>query len=142
MSNKEPLYSWTSFPFVEFPISSALVLAFFVLVAVFVFSITYNVFWVLLSLIFLFSSLFAYFAPTVYKFYDDHVFLRVGIFKRTRKYSEFKCFYADKKGVMLSTFNRPRGLDRFRGQSIRFTKNQDERDEILKFLDEKIGNKF
>jgi len=142
MSNKKPIYSWTSFPFAESPISSALVLAFFVLVAVFVYSITYKIFWVLLSLVFLFSSLFAYFVPTVYKFYDDHIFFKVGVFSRERKYSEFKCFYADKKGVMLSTFSRPRGLDRFRGQSVRFTRNQDERDEILTFLDEKIGNKF
>ncbi len=96
----------------------------------------------MLSLAFLFSSLFAYFVPTFYKFYDDHLFIQVGIFKRERNYSEFKCFYADKKGVMLSTFNRPRGLDRFRGQSVRFTKKQAERDDIMQFLEEKIGNRF
>lgn len=68
--------------------------------------------------------------------------MKVLVFKRERKYSEFKCFYVDKKGVMLSTFARPRGLDRFRGQSIRFTKEQKEKEEMLKFLDEKIGNRF
>ena len=142
MSNKNPIYSWISYPFVETPLSSGLVLAFFVLAAVFVYSITTNVYWVLLSLVFLFSSLFSFFVPTYYEFYDDHVFVKVLVFKRERKYSEFKCFYADKKGVLLSTFSRPRGLDRFRGQSVRFSKSQDEREQIMEFLDEKIGNRF
>jgi hypothetical protein len=142
MSNNKPLYAWISFPFVEFPLSGALVLAFFVLAAVFVYTITLNFFWVLLSMIFLFSSLFSFFVPTYYEFYEDHLFVKVLVFKRERKYNEFKCFYADKKGVMLSTFNRPRGLDRFRGQSVRFTKAQDEKEQIMEFLNEKIGNKF
>jgi len=142
MSNNKPIYKWISFPFIEFPLSAAFVLAFFVLAAVFVYSITLNFFWVLLSMVFLFSSLFSFFVPTYYEFYDDHVFVKVLVFKRERKYNEFKCFYADKKGVMLSTFNRPRGLDRFRGQSIRFTKTQDEKEQIMEFLDEKIGNRF
>jgi len=142
MSNNKPIYKWISFPFIEFPLSAAFVLAFFVLAAVFVYSITLNFFWVLLSMVFLFSSLFSFFVPTYYEFYDDHLFVKVLVFKRERKYNEFKCFYADKKGVMLSTFNRPRGLDRFRGQSIRFTKAQDEKEQIMEFLDEKIGNRF
>ena len=142
MSNKEQLYHWISFPFVETPLSSVLVIAFFALVAIFVHSVTINFFWVLLSLVFLFSSLFSYFVPTYYDLYDDHVFVKVLVFKRQRKYNEFKCFYADKKGVMLGTFSRPRGLDRFRGQSIRFSKNQEEREEIMAFLNEKIGNKY
>lgn len=142
MSNKKQIYAWISFPFVEFPLSAALVLAFFVLAAVFVYSITLNLYWVLLSMVFLFSSLFSFFVPTYYEFYDEHIFVKVLVFKRERKYNEFKCFYADKKGVMLSTFNRPRGLDRFRGQSVRFTKAQDEKEKIIEFLNEKIGNKY
>jgi len=139
---KKPIFSWVSFPLIEFPIYSIFVSAFFILAAIFVFTITHNLFWVLLSLFFLFSSLFSYFVPTYYEFYEDYVFIKVLVFKRERKYSEFKCFYADKKGVMLSTFGKPRGLDRFRGQSIRFTKKQKEREEVLNFLDEKIGNRY
>jgi predicted membrane protein len=139
---EKPIFFWISFPLVEFPFQSLFVFAFLVLAAVFVYTITYNFFWVLLALLFLFTSLFSYFVPTYYEFYEDYVFIKVLVFKRERKYSEFKCFYADKKGVMLSTFARPRALDRFRGQSIRFTKEQQEREEVLRFLDEKIGNRF
>jgi len=139
---KKQIFSWISFPLVEFPIQSLFIFAFFILVAIFVFTITHNFFWVLLSLFFLFSSLLSYFVPTYYEFYEDYVFIKALVFKRERKYTEFKCFYVDKKGIMLSTFARPRGLDRFRGQSIRFTKEQKEKENILKFLDEKIGNRF
>ena len=139
---EKSIFSWISFPLVEFPLQSFFVISFFILSAIFVYTITLNFFWVLLSLIFLFSSLFSYFVPTYYKFYDNYVFIKVLIFNRERKYNEFKCFYVDKKGIMLSTFARPRGIDRFRGQSIRFTKEQKEKENILNFLDEKIGNRF
>ena len=139
---EKPIFDWISFPLVEFPIQSLLVFAFFLLTVVFVYTITHNFFWVLLSLFFLFTSLFSYFVPTYYEFYEDYLFVKVLIFKHERKYSEFKCFYVDKKGVMLSTFSRPRRLDRFRGQSIRFSKKQKERDKVLHFLNEKIGNHF
>jgi len=130
MSNKKPIYKWISFPLLNFPYRQLS----FLLFLLFSSSIClhdYTKF--LLGSTFYgfpFSSLFSFFVPTYYKFYDDHVFVKLLVFKRERKYNEFKCFYADKKGVMLSTFNRPRGLDRFRGQSIRFTKAQDEREQI------------
>ena len=139
---KKHKISWISFPLIEFPIQTLFLFCFLILVAFFVFTITHNLFWVLLSLFFLFTSLFSYFVPTYYEFYENYLFVKVLVFKRERKYSEFKCFYVDKKGVMLSTFARPRGLDRFRGQSIRFTKEQKEKEEVLKFLDDKIGNRF
>ena len=59
-----------------------------------------------------------------------------------KKYVDFGCFYADKKGVMLSTFKKPRRLDNFRGQSVRFSKNQKEKEELLKLLENKIGKRF
>ncbi|RLC48951.1 MAG: hypothetical protein DRZ79_06615, partial [Candidatus Cloacimonadota bacterium] len=64
------------------------------------------------------------------------------IIKVEKKYSDFRCYYADKKGVMLGTFSRPRRLDNFRGQSIRFSKTQEEKERLFKLLDEKIGKRF
>ncbi|MBC8313094.1 MAG: hypothetical protein H8E33_02460 [Candidatus Cloacimonetes bacterium] len=142
MSDLKSQISWTSFPLIENPLQSFLLLAFFILVVLFVFEITKNIFWIFISLFFLISSLFSYFIPTTYKFYDKFLQIQYLFFSRDRKHSEFKCFYADKKGVMLSTFSRPRKLDRFRGQSIRFSKKQEEREKVLQFLDEKIGNRF
>lgn len=141
-SGKEALYSWKSFPFIEFPFQSVLLILFFILCSIFVSSLTRNVFWILFSNAILIGSLFPYFVITKYTFFNDHLKVKYFLFTRERKYSEFKCFYADKKGIMLGTFAKPRGLDRFRGQSIRFTKKQTEKDEILDFFQKKIGNKY
>lgn len=62
--------------------------------------------------------------------------------KVERKYKDFGCFYSDKHGVMLSTFKTPRRLDPFRGLSVRFSKTQSEKDELLKFLENKIGKRY
>lgn len=142
MSNKKSLYSWISFPLIEFPLSSIFLILFLALCSIFVASLTYNIFWIIFSLLLLIGSLFPYFIKTEYKFYDDHLVVKYFKFLRLRKYSEFKCFYADKKGLMLSTFAKPRGLDRFRGQSIRFTKSQNEREFIIEFFEKKIGNRY
>lgn len=141
-SKEKPQYSWISFPFVEFPLHSLLLTLFFVLVAYFVYTVTSSPFWVILSLIFLFGSLLPYFIPTEYRFYDDHIVVSYIGFENKNQYSKYKCFYADKKGIMLSTFKKPRRLDRFRGQSIRFTKLQSEREEIMNFLETKIDKRY
>jgi ABC-type multidrug transport system fused ATPase/permease subunit len=141
MPNK-PLITWKSFPLIEFPLKSLLVVGVFIITGIFIYTVTSSMFWVILALIFLFISLIPYFVPSYYSLYDDYLVAKVLVYKRKRQYSEFKCFYADKRGVMLSTFSRPRGLDRFRGQSLRFSKIQEERDLVLKFFEEKIGNRF
>ena len=87
-----------------------------------------------------FVSLLPYFMPTTYEFYEDKIRIIYWVVKVERKYSDFGCYYVDKKGVMLSTFTRPRRLDSFRGQSIRFSKTKEEKEELLKILSEKIGN--
>jgi hypothetical protein len=83
-----------------------------------------------------------YFVPTTYYFFDEGFLVQYPIFKIQKKYKEYPCFYSDYNGIMLSTFTRPRRLDTFRGQSIRFSKNKAERDEIITFLKEKIGKQY
>lgn len=58
-----------------------------------------------------------------------------------KRYDDFRCYYSDEKGVMLGTFRRPRWLDRFRGQSLRFSQSKAEKEELLQLLERKIGNK-
>jgi hypothetical protein len=62
--------------------------------------------------------------------------------KVQRPYKDFGCFYSDKHGVMLSTFKAPRRLDPFRGMSIRYSKDQLEKKELLDFLAIKIGKRY
>lgn len=86
-------------------------------------------------------SLITYFIPTNYALHDDYIEVYYWFVRVTRPYSDFGCYYEDKKGVMLSTFKRPSRLDPFRGLSLRFSKTQDEKEKLLDVLDDKIGNK-
>ena len=145
MSNK-PVLSWTSHPLKDFPLSSILLLIFILLISIGLWEITFRswempLFFYLGMLVFI-VTLFPYFIPTKYEFYDEKIVIFYFIIRIEKRYEDFGCFYADKKGVMLSTFKKPRRLDSFRGQSIRFSKDQSEKEELLKFLELKIGNKF
>jgi hypothetical protein len=59
--------------------------------------------------------------------------------KIEKKYADFRSFYYDKKGIMLSPFLKPSRLDGFRGQSLRFSKTKTEKEEVIAFLKTKIG---
>jgi len=87
-------------------------------------------------------TLIPYFIPTRYEFYDEKIIIFYLMIRIEKRYEDYGCFYSDKKGVMLSTFKKPRRLDSFRGQSIRFSRDQSEKEELMKLLENKIGKRF
>jgi hypothetical protein len=95
-----------------------------------------------LGLALVYGNLIPYFIITEYFLYEDEIQVRYIFFKIKRSWSDFGCFYKDKRGVMLSTFKMPRRLDPFRGQSLRFSKSQAEVPELLDFLEQKIGKRY
>ncbi|OQX70930.1 MAG: hypothetical protein B6D62_03200 [Candidatus Cloacimonas sp. 4484_275] len=145
MSNK-PILNWISYPFKDNPATSVLLILFYLIISIGLWQIAVvtwemPLFFYLGILVFTISLL-PYFIPTKYEFFDDKIVITYFIIKVEKKYSDFRCYYADKKGVMLGTFSRPRRLDNFRGQSIRFSKTQEEKERLFKLLDEKIGKRF
>ncbi|MCD4796420.1 MAG: hypothetical protein K8R49_04525 [Candidatus Cloacimonetes bacterium] len=144
MSNNEPNLSWTSHPLRDYPLTSIILILFIIVLSaglwqIAVVSWDMPLFFYLGMGIFCFS-LITYFIPTNYEFYEDKIVIYYFFIRIERKYSDFGCFYLDKKGVMLSTFKTHRRLDSFRGQSVRFSKTRAEKDELLKLLKDKIGN--
>jgi hypothetical protein len=144
MSNNEPKLSWTSHPLRDYPLTSIVLIVFIIILSAALWQIAV-VSWEMPLFFYLgmgifFFSLITYFIPTRYEFYEDNIVIYYLFVRIERVYSNFGCFYTDKKGVMLSTFKAPRRLDSFRGQSIRFSKTRSEKDELIKLLNEKIGN--
>lgn len=145
MSHKQPLY-WKSWPFAERPFPSTLLIIFLIILNIMLYLIAV-VNWQIplyffLGSILMIVSLLPYFIMTEYWLLDTEVKVRYIFVTISRPYSDFGCFYHDKRGVMLSTFVRPRRLDPFRGLSLRFSKTQEEKDEVLQILKEKIGKQF
>ena len=146
MLNEKPKLSWTSHPFIDFPITSLVLIIIIIVIAIVLWKVavvTWDMplFYYLGFVIFVFSMI-TYFIPTRYEFYEMKIVIYYAMIKVERRYTDFKCFYADKKGIMLGTFRKPRKLDSFRGQSIRFSKHQTEKEDLIKLLEQKIGNKY
>ncbi len=142
----EPLVEWTSFPFVERQVVSFLLVLFLIGLSFLVWKIAviewgYPIFYyggMLLTI----CSLLPYFIETKYKLYDDRIVIKYLILKIERKMSDFGCFYIDKRGIMLGTFKSPRRLDRFRGQSLRFSARQSEKEEVIRILVNRFGKQY
>lgn len=153
MSNKKDkkadkiFFDFVSFPFVDRPRTSTLLIVFLVFLSFLLRYFIQNslllpITWFWVSMILILMSIWSYFIPSRYIFHERKVIAWYLFFKVERPYTDFGCFYSDKHGVMLSTFKTPRRLDPFRGMSIRYSKNQIEKQELLDFLAKKIGKRY
>ncbi len=144
--SREPLYKWKSWPFVERPLTSLVLVLFLCLLAVIVYRIAVigwqQPIYYIVGMLLVLANLVPYFIQTEYELYEDKYLARYLFMKISRPYSDFGCFYLDKRGIMLSTFKMPRRLDAFRGQSLRFSKNQEEKEAILAFLKTRIDRHY
>ncbi len=142
---EEPL-EWRSFPLVDYPKSSIFLSAFIIFFAWLLWDIAvvewHMFYYYLLGMLIFVLSLGNYFFPTYYIIDNNTVTIDYTITKIKKNFTDFRCFYADKKGVMLGTFMRPRRIDRFRGISIRFSKDQAEKDSLMKLLESKNLRKY
>ncbi|MGC9362250.1 MAG: hypothetical protein ACP5F3_04900 [Candidatus Syntrophosphaera sp.] len=144
--SREPLLTWRSWPFVERPLASVLLVLFLLFLAYFLWNITVEQWqqplYYILGMLLVLGSLLPYFIPTTYILYEYEIEVHYLFIKITRKYSDFGCFYSDKRGIMLSTFKMPRRLDTFRGQSLRFSKDRAEKEKLVEILTRKIGKQY
>jgi len=147
MSNKKiPILEWESYPLVENPIRSFILVVVMFAVISFLWIITVRIwetpYFYFLGIAFLLFPLLPYFILTRYQLFDYKIVVKYFFIKVERNYSDFNCYYVDKKGIMLGTFKMPRWLDSYRGQSLRFSKNQEEKNKLIDILEEKIGNRY
>lgn len=140
-------FDFVSFPFVDRPRTSTLLVVFLIFLSFLLRffienSLLLPITWFWVGMILILMSIWSYFIPSRYTFLETKVVAKYLFFKVERPYKDFGCFYSDKHGVMLSTFKTPRRLDPFRGMSIRYSKNQLEKEELLEFLAKKIGKRY
>lgn len=90
----------------------------------------------LLSTVFLIGSLYRYFIPFRYEFYDDRLVVTALFSRLTKPWSVFRSFYIDRNGVLLSPFAKPSRLENFRGVYVRFGGCEAE---VVDFIKSKIS---
>lgn len=142
----EPMLKWKSWPFIERPWASLILVVFLILLSILLYRITVTgwqqPFYYFLGMILVLGNLLPYFIITEYELFEDRIHVRYLIISVTRPYTDFGCFYEDKRGIMLSTFKMPRRLDPFRGMSLRFSADKQEREQLIAILTQKIGKKY
>ncbi|TET77563.1 MAG: hypothetical protein E3J41_06690 [Candidatus Cloacimonadota bacterium] len=87
--------------------------------------------WFILSLILVGCSILPYFLPTRYILTRDTIVVKSFFTKQKKRWEDYRSFYVDKNGVLLSPFKKHSRLENFRGIYIRFHKNNDE---VVKFI--------
>ena len=127
---------WSVRPYEESLPRTAIVIAVIVAVGVLAYLMFKAVFWGVFSVGILFASLHTYFTRTTYRLDDESVTIRSSMGTQVKKWSTFKRFYADKKGVTLSPFPKPSRLDPFRSTRLLYGSN---RDEVVAYISKRIN---
>ena len=131
-----PQHTWTVHPLKDNWKRTLLLAIFLALVFTLIYLSFQSIAVTLLSAICLICSLYRYFVPSNYEFYDDRVVIVSFSRRAVKPWSDFRSFYVDRNGVLLSPFARPSRLENFRGVYVRFGDNR--RDEILDFVQRKV----
>lgn len=129
--------NWKSQPFVEHPRRTIFLVIFLVAIGVCVY-LSFGLYWVIIAYILLVGGILPYWLPTYYCFDEEGVKVKGIIAERNKKWDEFRSYYKDKNGVLLSPFSKPTRLENFRGIYIRFNNNEKE---VVNFISTHINNK-
>jgi hypothetical protein len=95
----------------------------------------YGPFFALLSIVILGGSLGSFFLPTDYALYVGGGEMRFIGINRRFTWAQFRTFYPDQYGVLLSPFTRPSRLENFRGIYVRFGRD---REPIMRIVEANI----
>lgn len=107
-----------------------------VLITVVYYATDYSIMFAALAFLILFGSLASFYFPTAYLLTEDEIIIKTKMQRLTKKWTQYRSFYPDKNGVLLSPFLRPSRLENFRGLYIKFWFN---RDEVLAFVGDRLS---
>lgn len=124
--NHESSFTWRVHPFRESVKTSVIVIAVIVFICAIVYISFGDIFWVILSFLFLFVSLSSFFFPTSFFLDEKEVKVKRVLTTISRPWERFKGFYFDKNGVQLTPFTYPSRLDNYRGLFLKFGNNKDD----------------
>lgn len=113
---------WVSFPAVENLRKTTIATIFIIGLSTLLYFL-YGPIYGFLSILFLGFSLLPYYTPTTYRLNEDGIEVKKVFYTIKKSWSNFRSFYPDKNGVLLSPFPIPTRLENFRGIYIRFRGN-------------------
>jgi hypothetical protein len=134
-AEEKPLLEYLCHPVRRDMRITVLASVFIIVCIILVWLISYSLFMTGLAVLILFGSLAGFYFPTRYYFYDDHLIVKTTIQTLRKEWSQYRSYYADKNGVLLSPFGRPTRLENFRGLYIKFAGN---REKVMEIVESRI----
>lgn len=129
------LLAWQTHPIKKRPLAAVLVTLFILFIPFMVLSITSSQIFGFLSLVVLFASVAKFYFPTYFRLTVDEAIIKSSTQTVAKKWSEFRSYYPDKNGVLLSPFVDKSRLENFRGIYLMFQNNNDD---VMKIVKQKI----
>ena len=130
------LLAWTTHPIKKRPLAALLVTLFILFIPFIVLSITSSKLFGFLSLVVLFASVAKFYFPTDFILTDSEAIIKSSTQTIKKNWSEFRSYYPDKNGVLLSPFVDKSRLENFRGIYLIFNDNKDE---VIGIIKQKIS---
>jgi len=124
--------SWTSWPMLRSPVRAVLAMAFIAVMAWFIQSLFETTYFTVVAVLLVWGQVAGFFLPTRFELGDDGVYVRGLVSRRKKPWGEFRSYYVDREGLLLSPFEERSRLERFRGVSLQFHGN---RDEVVAFVE-------
>lgn len=135
LPEEQVLLRWTTHPVRLRPVAAVVVTVLIFLTGMVVYYATASKMFGGLTLLLLFLSLSKFYLPTIFTLTDRSVSIKTTTQTIRKEWSQYRSFYPDKNGVLLSPFVEPSRLENFRGVYLIFAGN---RDEVLSVVSQQI----
>jgi hypothetical protein len=114
------------------PVRAVLAGAFIVVMAWFIQSLFETTYFTVVAVLLVWGQVAGFFLPTRFALTEQGVSVRGLVSRRQKPWSEFRSYYIDREGLLLSPFTERSRLERFRGVSLQFHGN---REEVIAFVE-------
>lgn len=130
--SEEILLDWVCHPAKRNKTVTIAVSVFIAILVAVVYYATFSVWFTILAFLILTGSLAGFYFPSHYQFTNSKIIIKTTMQTLEKKWSQYRSYYPDKNGVLLSPFGRPSRLENFRGIYIKFWNNKEEVMAIVK----------
>lgn len=120
-------------------VSVGVILLLFMVWAV-VYLVMQSVLFLAIAIVAMSISLLGFFFPTEYELYADKIKVKYVLTNLEKEWKNYRSFYVDKNGVLLSPFAKPSRLENFRGIYLKIDKDSQIRDKIIDYIKSKIDS--
>lgn len=124
-------FEWVSFPLKDESVIKNLIAFLAFLLMILVGYVYLGIVGVFISLIAVLITFLPYILPTKYIIENEKITVKFFFTSKTYEFKNFKSYYVDNKGILLSPFEKPHRLENFRGLYVRFGRYRNTVEKII-----------